>query len=790
MGSTSKSTLHLQTIATLVGVILIGIQAIFGQSPKKVFKTGMEFYESQNYEDAIQQFTEAIELKTDFTEAYVQRAESYLNLNRLEEAVQDFRRAIAFDTKNDELYFKAGKIYAEIGSDSLAREMLSSTLELDKKYFEAYPLLMEVLWNLGDSENALIVAQMWVELKKYERSYYFCGLAFDSLENLPRAVVNYDLALKENEKFVAAYISKSRALLALNELKKALFGVDKALNLDGNNIDALVLKSQIEAASQDFPNAINNISRAIVLDPDNKDWYVARGHYNMHFSQYAVAIGDFNKVISLEPEYALGYYYRAQANAETGNINQAIKDYEKFQAMSPDQPGLEDKIQDAKRQLYDLNREEVNPEILISMPKINNETQMQIPKKADTLWVKGVVTDQSLIHNIEINGVKAIFDETTLNPEFELGIPLDTSQTSVSIVVTDIYFNVLLQNYAVLRTEVDPPLISLRAPVSSDSYEIFLDVESPTLYIEGQVDDESKIKQIRINDMLASFPMNDINPVFSATVSIANINSIKIYCEDVFGNSKVTEFTLNRDAIGLLADNPMGKTWVVFIENSNYTEFASLDGPEKDISTMRASLANYKISNVIHKKDLTKEKMERFFSIELRDLIRANQVNSLLIWYAGHGKFINETGYWIPTDASRDDEFTYFNINVIKSSLQSYYAGLTHTLVVNDACESGASFADLTRGENEDRRCSNWEDVRSKSSQVFTSAGYELAIDNSQFTKTFASTLKNNDDSCIPIEEIVKRVKVSVKQNNKQTPKFGIISGLGDENGTFFFIKK
>ncbi len=77
-----------------------------------------------------------------------------------------------------------------------------------------------------------------------------------------------------------------------------------------------------------------------------------------------------------------------------------------------------------------------------------------------------------------------------------------------------------------------------------------------------------------------------------------------------------------------------------------------------------------------------------------------------------------------------------------------------------------------------------------KSSQVFTSAGYELASDKSQFTKTFASSLNYNSSSCIPIETIVTKVSSAVQKNSKQRPKFGKISGFVDENGTFFFIKK
>jgi hypothetical protein len=187
---------------------------------------------------------------------------------------------------------------------------------------------------------------------------------------------------------------------------------------------------------------------------------------------------------------------------------------------------------------------------------------------------------------------------------------------------------------------------------------------------------------------------------------------------------------------------------------------------------------------------MTKKEMERFFSIELRDLLRSNKVNALLIWYAGHGKFINETGYWIPVDSRRDDEFTYYNLNALRASLQSYSSYITHNLVITDACESGPTFYQAMRETPKERNCNDWEAVKFKSAQVFSSAGYELAVDNSQFTKTFANTLANNPNACLPIESIVNKVNVAVSQSNQQKPKFGKIVGLQDEDGTFFFMSK
>lgn len=238
------------------------------------------------------------------------------------------------------------------------------------------------------------------------------------------------------------------------------------------------------------------------------------------------------------------------------------------------------------------------------------------------------------------------------------------------------------------------------------------------------------------------------------------------------------------------SSNPMGKTWAVFINNSEYTSFANLGGPSKDVQLMKDALENYQVDHILELKNTTREELERFFSIELKDLIKSNEVNSVLIWYAGHGKFINETGYWIPTDAIRDDEFTYFSVNALKASLQSYPKTVNHTLVVTDACESGPSFYKGMRSGIKDWDCNDYRATSFKSSQVFSSAGYELALDDSQFTRTFANSLSSNPDECISIESIVLKVTSAVVNRNQQKPQFGKIDGLEDEDGTFFFIPK
>jgi len=240
---------------------------------------------------------------------------------------------------------------------------------------------------------------------------------------------------------------------------------------------------------------------------------------------------------------------------------------------------------------------------------------------------------------------------------------------------------------------------------------------------------------------------------------------------------------------GILAQtNPMGKTWVVFVENSAYVTLPVLDGPPKDAMIIQKALENYKIDMFIHKKNMTKDEMEQFFSIQLPDLLKTNQIKSLLLWYAGIGKSINRLGYWIPVDAKIDDESTYLNLNSLMTSLQSYTT-IIHMLVINDASEAGPSLYRAIRNAINEPTCDDVNVFAPKSAQVFSSAGYEPVADNSQFARSFAHSLINNNKKCISIESVVKSVSVSLANSN-QRPIFGKIAGLTDENGTFFFIAK
>lgn len=765
------------------------LSSLFSQNYFKNYRDGESLYEKKDYQTAITEFSKVVEMKNDHYRAFNYRGLSYEAIGEFEKAVADLNKAIEYKPKEAEYHASLGRIYFKMEEYTKAVESLTIAINRDKKTIESYHYKIESYMKLKKYRDAADVAQEVIGREKTGENYYLKGVALDSLKEYEGAAYNFGRAIFYSPKIIEAHVGLAHSNLGLHKHDKALVSCDKALTLNSESIEALLVRVDVHIDKKDPGSALIDMSKVIALKPKEPSYYIKRGNIYQKINQFQNAVVDYTKAISINKE-PLIYYQRAKAYEELAQPKLAVKDYEKIKELLPeddDKPNELYKI--AKKKLYELNKESNSPEVVMIDPISPKKGIIHLPIGVGRYIIKGRIKDESRITIIKVNGKEIFFNKDTINPFFEAELYLKEVE-EISIAVVDAYENSETHIYKIIETEINPPEVNLMAPYASFDKIVVLDSDDPTLYIEGVIEDQSLITSILIEGATANFVLNDKNPKFSATINIMNKDDFTVIAEDQYGNKIEETFTINRENIELLANNPMGKTWVVFIENSDYKTFSSLDGPTKDVTMMKSVFAKYKIHNIVHKRNMTKNKLERFFSIELRDLVRSNKVNSLLVWYAGHGKFINETGYWIPTDAKRDDEFTYFNINNLKASMQSYSKGITHTLVVTDACESGPSFYQAMRSTPEERSCNDWKATKFKSSQVFSSAGYELAVDNSQFTKTFANTLASNPDACIPIETIVTKVKNVVGKGGKQKPKFGKIAGLEDENGTFFFIKK
>jgi tetratricopeptide (TPR) repeat protein len=771
-------------------IILVAVNA-FGQNARKSYKAGTEFVENLKYDDAIVQFSSAIGLEPSNPDYYYARGQAYEKLSKFADAKADFEKSLVFAPKSVDAMISLGEVCNKMGNYEESLRLLNRASALDRRNSRVYSGKVIALTNLKRYDQALQASDTAIIIKDTPMEFYRRGMIYRGLNNDVLGEKEFRKSISKDKKLAEPRIALADLLISSNT-KEAMEQCNEVIKYNDRNTDAYLTRSKVYKKNLDYPSAINDISKIILIDPDNPLFFFERGKCYQEFNQQTNAINDFSKAISLNSKSKTEdpdvYYARAKSYEEIIDYDKARADYNQITFLSRYDAKAREMLELSQKRLYEINREKDPPEIAVISPLPLKDT-VEIKGDKTTLLISGSLKDKSKIKSFTINKENVILVEKNGESDFLANINV-AGIDKLAFSAKDDYDNEKILNYAIKRTEINPPKIIIVAPYTSEEGQVFLDSTTPNVAIQGKISDESPIKSITVGNFTASYNPNELNPAFTATLDISNLNKFTVVAEDIYGNKKETEFVLNREGAGIASTNPMGRTWVVFIENSSYETFASLDGPIKDISTMRRALANYDIHNYIYKKDMTKAEMERFFNIELRDLVKKNQVKSLMVYYAGHGKYINDVGYWIPVDAKRDDEFTYFNINALKAGLQGYTDVVVHTLVISDACESGPGFYSASRSANEAPTCDNARVAGAKSAQVFSSAGYELAVDNSKFAATFANTLRSNKNACIPIETIVKSVTAAVTTDKGQKPKFGRIQGLEDMLGTFFFITK
>jgi len=585
------------------------------------------------------------------------------------------------------------------------------------------------------------------------------------------------------------YINPARSSARMSQWDNAMNYYKKAEENSPNDFDIAFYRAETKSLRGDIGGAIGEYNNAIAYDANQYNAYIFRGYLFIKNGEFENAKSDFSRAIVIDNKAAEAYFGKAQVLEKSADLKTAMEFYQKAIDIAPNDERIRKNYESASLAFKEKNKESNKPELLLNSPKTIGKSSLYVVENQKQLKINGRIKDESEITSILVNDSPANFDKNALNPEFSLEMELAQIKT-LTFSITDIYGNNAIYTYTIIRVESEKPLCELITPKAVENNNIYIQsIGNYLLYIEGVARDKSEIKNITINDKNASFDSGKLNPNFSATIETAAIDVITIKITDIYDNQSINIYNVQRSTAIQAEANPMGKTWVVFIENSNYTNLSSLEAVASDVALVKNALSGYIIDSIVSRKNMNKAAMERFFSIELRNLITQNQVNSLLIWYSGHGKISNENGFWMPTDALKKDEFTYFSTTNLKGYL-STYKNLRHTLVVADATETGPSFYLAMRDTQRPKECGDYQASKLKSAQVLSAAEPERNNESSLLSKTFANSLKGTKDKCISIDNISDKVNIAAKQNQKQKPKFGNIQDLSDENGTFFFMRK
>ncbi len=137
---------------------------------KKYLDEGIYAIQDGSYQNAIDLISKSIELKNDFAVSYFYRAVAYHAQNKLNEAMLDYTKAIKLNPDMTDAYYNRAKIILENnGSDEKlikkAIDDLTKALELDEKFVDALFAMAAALKKLKNYHKALEYLERLLEIE-------------------------------------------------------------------------------------------------------------------------------------------------------------------------------------------------------------------------------------------------------------------------------------------------------------------------------------------------------------------------------------------------------------------------------------------------------------------------------------------------------------------------------------------------------------------------------------------------------------------------------------------------
>jgi len=146
-------------IIIIVAFVLLTLQVfIEGQLPGHAMyysNRGDRYLNNGNYDQAIAEYTQAIELDPSLTSFYYNRGLAYSNKADYDNAISDFSQVIRMNPKDGGAYFERGYNYSMKGDPELAIADYTQVIQLDPKNAYAYNNRGLSYENLGQTEEAI-----------------------------------------------------------------------------------------------------------------------------------------------------------------------------------------------------------------------------------------------------------------------------------------------------------------------------------------------------------------------------------------------------------------------------------------------------------------------------------------------------------------------------------------------------------------------------------------------------------------------------------------------------------
>ncbi len=253
---------------------------------------------------AIELLNQAIEIKEDYADAYLERGKRKIDIENVDEirvnyyeALKDLDTYILLRPKNPLAFIQRGYAYRKLNRDKESLEDYNRAIRLNDKNPDAYLERAYVKMKLDDNDAAL--------------------------KDLDKATL-----LKPD--FADAFYVHGNIQYGNGDYSKAILDFDKALKANPQHLQALDLRAAAKQFSHQYAEAIADFNQVQKLHPKEFTSHFNRGECYQHLGKHREAIVDFDALLKKNDDNAEAYLHRGISKQILGQKDAAMKDLNQY----------------------------------------------------------------------------------------------------------------------------------------------------------------------------------------------------------------------------------------------------------------------------------------------------------------------------------------------------------------------------------------------------------------------------------------------------------------------------
>lgn len=228
---------------------------------------GVTYDKLDRYEEAIADYTRALELDPTFVLAYNNRGATYERLRKYENSLSDYTNAIQLAPTLAAAYYNRGNVYSKRKRPLDAINDYTRAIQLDPTLMRAYINRGGEYYALNRFEEALADFSAAIKLEpSYAKAHVNRGVIYDSLGQYDRAIEDYTHALRLTAQDPAIFYNRGLTYISLKQYERAVADFSQVIELVPDDVDAYYYRGLCYAELGQREEALADHTAAVRLD--------------------------------------------------------------------------------------------------------------------------------------------------------------------------------------------------------------------------------------------------------------------------------------------------------------------------------------------------------------------------------------------------------------------------------------------------------------------------------------------------------------------------------------------